>query len=425
MLRWPIFTLIIAVQSLVQLEWYSPFFSGGGYCSEAISFVQALTKHVSSKQLELKIIHHGDSYNPEFLAGLPRETLSMLHALVNTRFSQFDARTMIRVAICHSEPGAWHPAKYSTSRCPPERSREVPASRFFRIGRTMFETDRLPSGWASRLNSMDFIWVPTQFSYSIFQREVSSEKLRILGEPVDTDFFSSSKPGIQQLSHPQLEGLSGTFKFLSVFKFEERKGWRFLVKAFVQEFDPSEPIALIILTSLYHSSANILDEFQKEIGDGYNLSNHRIILIDSHLPTEDLPNLYYSSDAFVLPSRGEGWGRPHVEAMAMGLPIISTFWSGPEEFMNPNNSYPLQIEGMDEITEGPFRTHKWARPDLEHLKALMRHVFLNQEEARGKGSLARKNMQEKYCPRCLAFQLLRMLAELVPQTKKQGIAEEL
>jgi glycosyltransferase involved in cell wall biosynthesis len=26
--------------------------------------------------------------------------------------------------------------------------------------------------------------------------------------------------------------------------------------------------------------------------------------------------------------RGEGWGRPHVEAMAMGLPIIATNWCG-------------------------------------------------------------------------------------------------
>ena len=41
--------------------------------------------------------------------------------------------------------------------------------------------------------------------------------------------------------------------------------------------------------------------------------------------------LYASADVFVLPSRGEGWGRPHVEAMAMGLPIITTNWSGPTE----------------------------------------------------------------------------------------------
>src|SRR5689334_6839603 len=69
------------------------------------------------------------------------------------------------VVICHSEPGAWHPAMYSTSRCPPlgnhlpslssHRLRALSSSCFhhflpgasFTIGRTMFETDRIPSGW--------------------------------------------------------------------------------------------------------------------------------------------------------------------------------------------------------------------------------------------------------------------------------------
>jgi glycosyltransferase involved in cell wall biosynthesis len=45
-------------------------------------------------------------------------------------------------------------------------------------------------------------------------------------------------------------------------------------------------------------------------------------------------SLYRSVDAFVLPSRGEGWGRPYMEAMSMGLPVIATNWSGPTEFVN-------------------------------------------------------------------------------------------
>jgi len=53
----------------------------------------------------------------------------------------------------------------------------------------------------------------------------------------------------------------------------------------------------------------------------------------------------------VLPSRGEGWGRPHVEAMAMELPIIATFWSGPTQYMNENNSYPLSISGLVPVGE--------------------------------------------------------------------------
>lgn len=41
--------------------------------------------------------------------------------------------------------------------------------------------------------------------------------------------------------------------------------------------------------------------------------------------------------------------------MAMGLPVIATNWSGPTEYMTHLNSYPLDIDGLEEITEGAFR----------------------------------------------------------------------
>jgi glycosyltransferase involved in cell wall biosynthesis len=58
----------------------------------------------------------------------------------------------------------------------------------------------------------------------------------------------------------------------------------------------------------------------------------------------DMPAMYAGADALVLPSRGEGWGRPHVEAMAMGLALVATNWSGPTEFMTERNSYPVAVD---------------------------------------------------------------------------------
>jgi len=43
-------------------------------------------------------------------------------------------------------------------------------------------------------------------------------------------------------------------------------------------------------------------------------------VLTRHISQDKLRGLYAAADAFVLPSRGEGWGRPHVEAMAMALP---------------------------------------------------------------------------------------------------------
>ena len=46
-------------------------------------------------------------------------------------------------------------------------------------------------------------------------------------------------------------------------------------------------------------------------------------MLATHISERDLPRLYKAVDAFVLPSRGEGWGRPIVEAMARVAPHFS------------------------------------------------------------------------------------------------------
>jgi glycosyltransferase involved in cell wall biosynthesis len=43
-----------------------------------------------------------------------------------------------------------------------------------------------------------------------------------------------------------------------------------------------------------------------------------LYVVNSHISDADFPRFYKTGDAFVLPTRGEGWGRPHVESMSMG-----------------------------------------------------------------------------------------------------------
>jgi len=137
-----------------------------------------------------------------------------------------------------------------------------------------------------------------------------------------------------------------------------------------------------------------------------------VYFLESDLPQTHLPRLYKSVDAFVISSRGEGWGRPHAEAMAMGLPVLATNWSGNTEFMNELNSFLIEVTELITIKKGPFKGHKWAQPSVNHLRKLMRFVFSNPKEAKRKGHTARKDMVLKYNPKIVADMVMKRLTTI-------------
>jgi glycosyltransferase involved in cell wall biosynthesis len=389
-------------ESVPSVIWYAPFFSGGGYCSEAISFVLGLYK----LGVNIKIVQHGDSFNQKFVEGLPNEERLMLRDMIGNQ--NVDHRSS--VVICHSEPGAWNPSTWSHINCPPDYQ-----ATFYKIGRTMFETDRIPKGWSKRLNKMDEIWVPSKFHLNTFTRDGPLQtKLSVLGEPVDTVFFNPTTAGTN-FNFPDKNHNEKKTKFLSVFKWEKRKGWDVLLKAYFNEFHKNDNVVLYLLSNAFHSTSDFQGEIEKYIKNVLKLSIDnlpKIYVLKSGIPQALMPTLYNSVDALVQPSRGEGWGRPHCEAMASGLPIIATNFSGTTEFINEKNAYPLDIIGMSEIKEGAFKGHWWAEPSDKHLQSLMRRVVDNPNEAKEKGANARKAMLKYYAPDVMAKVIVEKLEEI-------------
>eukprot|EP00656_Telonema_subtile_P027922 TRINITY_DN3012_c0_g1_i5.p1 TRINITY_DN3012_c0_g1~~TRINITY_DN3012_c0_g1_i5.p1 ORF type:complete len:419 (-),score=68.44 TRINITY_DN3012_c0_g1_i5:434-1690(-) len=361
------------------IVWYAPFYSQSGYGSEARAYVLGL-----QQLFNIKIVQHGDGFSQELYYGLDDSVRQQLRQMEYAQIGLNES-----VVICHSEPGAWDPPRWPTSLCPPPHGPRP----MLRVGRTMFETDRIPSGWELRLNKMDEVWVPSAWAVHTFAAGgVAREKLVRIPEPVDTSFFDPAKVGspltlewnarVSQEDVPR-QYHRASYAFLSIFKWEARKGWDVLLRAYFEEFSIEDDVSLHILTHGYHatkSESEAVAEFvQHNAYDPAKLP--RVQLITDHVPGKDLPRLYAACDAFVLPSRGEGWGRPHVEAMSMGLPLISTNWSGPTEFMTVNNSFPLEIEKnlVPLPADSAFAGHLWAQPSVTHLRQLMRKLVNNPE----------------------------------------------
>lgn len=265
-----------------------------------------------------------------------------------------------------------------------------------KIGYTVFETELLSESGINQLKQLHQIWVPTQWGKEILIKNGLEETVvRVVPEGVDTQIFSPEVVGFDELK--KMDG----YKFLSVGKWEERKGVRELLTAFDKAFNEDDKVYLVLYFPGHVGALqkiNVNDEVNK-----LNLKNRKkIIVVDTLLPREqDMANLYASCDAYVSASKAEGWGLPITEAMATGLPVIAPFYSGPTEYLTNENAICLEIDEKEEVYCPVFFPEKgkygfWAKINKEQLADKMNWVFQNQDKAKLIGKQANLDMQQKW-----------------------------
>ena len=210
----------------------------------------------------------------------------------------------------------------------------------FSIGRTMYETDSVPEDWVRRCNRMKSVWVPTEFHRQTFLRAASKRTSSSSSASLSTPTFSIRPRYPRRFrcllrSHRRQPRGRPSASFQSS-SGRSARGWDALLAAYFAEFKPSDPVELLLKTRAFHSSDDfdaLISSFVQEHGLPKTSAGRATVrILGDDLSLEELRSLYAAADCFVLPSRGEGWGRPHVEAMSMGLPVIATNWSGPTAF---------------------------------------------------------------------------------------------
>ena len=271
-----------------------------------------------------------------------------------------------------------------------------------RIGWTMLEVSGLPQEWVDGCNLMDEVWVPASFNVDTFSDSGVRVPIKVMPLGIDVDYF-----------HPDIRGFrpSSRFTFLSVFEWGERKGAELLLRAFSEEFGKTDDVLLLL--SIYNRDAgvDVYHEVEKlKLPPGPPI----IAMVNPEFAGYQMGSVYRSADCFVLPTRGEGWGMPVLEAMACGLPTISTDWSGPADFLHVGIGYPLQVKRMVKAeAKCPwYAGFDWAEPDVDHLRFLMREVYENPERAREKGLAAAAEVAANYTIEHAAERVKQRILEL-------------
>ena len=94
--------------------------------------------------------------------------------------------------------------------------------------------------------------------------------------------------------------------------------------------------------------------------DASDLYEH--IVLTGYIPDEDLPIIYHLAALFLFPSLREGFGIPIIEAMACGVPVITSNTSSMPEvagdaahLINPNNKEEITNGIMKILSDGNYK----------------------------------------------------------------------
>ena len=259
---------------------------------------------------------------------------------------------------------------------------------------TVFETRALPSGWGERLAHADAVVVPAQPIADAFVRGgVPADRVHAIAPPVATAAFepASAEPwgGLPPRRSDRL-------RLLSVFDWSLRKGFDALLTAFARACRPHEAELILKVAPQPDADRQALEQRCRRIvaacAPGPAPAVH---VVADNLDADELPALYAACDAFVLASRGEGWGRPVHEAMLMGLPVVAT-QAGALATLMPDalvgypvatTVAPVSAEAADEAPV--FAGQEWWEPDVADLSRQLRAVLDDRQDAKARGRRGR------------------------------------
>ena len=278
----------------------------------------------------------------------------------------------------------------------------------FNIGITAgIETTICAPQWIDGINRMNLTLVSSEHAKNVFEnskfeeknnqtgqvtRSIKAEKpIEVLFEGADTNIYKKleSFSGLEEL-----ELIKEDFNFLFVGHWlqgdvgEDRKDVGMLIKTFLETFkNKKQRPGLILKTSRGNYSIMDRDEILERIRHvqesiGGDLPS--VYLLHGGLDDEEMNELYNHPKvkASVSFTKGEGYGRPLLEASIAGKPVIAPNYSGHVDFLDSEMSILLpgeikQIHPSAAVQDMLIPESGWFTVDYKKAAETLEDVYKN------------------------------------------------
>jgi glycosyltransferase involved in cell wall biosynthesis len=232
----------------------------------------------------------------------------------------------------------------------------------YKIQMTQWESTMVPPHWKDHAKEYNEWWTANEFGKQAFINSgVPEEKLHVFEHGVDSGIWT-----------PKLRGQNDVIRFLHIDSGSPRKRADTAKEAFKRAFGNSLDYEITFKHSHIPSSGVNWDNL-KVMAEHGDWEGGNIRHIRENMDLQDLVKLYHYHDVIVYPSEGEGFGMIPMQALATGMPVISTGrWCSYERYLNGN-----VIEsslGQSEIKETYTRFGNVVLPSLESTIDLMKKM---------------------------------------------------
>lgn len=234
-----------------------------------------------------------------------------------------------------------------------------------RLALFFWEESRVPIDVIARLaENFDGIISPSQVVTRALLDSGLPIPIATIGQPVNVDQYRALAPSRKRPS--------SKISFLHVSSCFKRKGVDILLAAWGRAFTSADNVRLIVKT--FPNPHNDIDEQIKSLRGAYpDLAE--ILVINEDAAQKDMPKYYAMADVMVLPSRGEGYNLPALEAMASGLPLIVTGHGGQRDFCSEREARLIRYCFVPTESHVGSSHSLWVEPDVDDLvDALREHI---------------------------------------------------
>ncbi len=263
-----------------------------------------------------------------------------------------------------------------------------------KVGYFLWELPDFPDQFIPALNLVDHIWCPTRFVQQAFFAKLKKLTLSI---PLPV----MSVPPAGRNMRRELDIPDHAFVALYMFDIRstlKRKNPQATIQAFTQ-FAEDKSDAYLILK---------INRWQQVDPRLFNwIPIHpQVRIITETMNNSELADLYQAANVYLSLHRSEGFGRTLVEAMQHGLEVISTNYSGPDDYLEP--AYARLVDWQNQRVEPgdyPYTTGSvWAEPAVDSAVEQLNAVYYQADKQRS--DLSREagnrftveNLAEKYRP---------------------------